>query len=103
MSDTDDAFESTVAEAFEDRFGADTETAAAAAEKATAFRDEVDEDLTAEELLDAVAAADNYDGFAHRYDLAVGDLAAANEDCTDSRPYRLAGFDDLAADPDIGA
>jgi hypothetical protein len=100
---SDDDFETTVAEAFEDRFGADPETASAAAAKAAAFRDEVDEDLTVEELVDAVAAADDYDDFAHRYDLVIGDLAAADEDCTDSRPYRLAGFDDLAADPDIGA
>ncbi|WP_435068050.1 hypothetical protein [Haloplanus sp. C73] len=98
-----DEFETTVRAAFTDRFDADDETAAAAAEKAAAFREEVAEDLTAEELLDAVAAADDYDGFAHRYDLAIGELAAADEDCTDSRPYRLAGFDDLAADPDIGA
>ena len=100
---SDDDFEMTVAQAFEDRFGADSEMATAAAGKAAAFRDEIDEDLTAEELVDAVAAADDYDDFAHRYDLVIGDLAAADEDCTDSRPYRLAGFDDLAADPDIGA
>ncbi|WP_338740245.1 hypothetical protein [Haloplanus salilacus] len=99
----DDDFETTVAEAFADRFGADPETAAAAAATAAAFRDEVDEDLTAEALIDSVAVADDYDDFAHRYDLAIGELAAADEDCTDSRPYRLAGFDDLAADPDIGA
>jgi hypothetical protein len=99
---SDDDFETTVAAAFEDRFDAAPETASAAAAKAAAFRDEVDEDLTAETLIDAVAAADDYDGFAHRYDLAIGDLAAADEDCTDSRAYRLAGFDDLAADPDIG-
>ncbi|WP_299334710.1 hypothetical protein [Haloplanus sp.] len=100
---SDDDFETTVAAAFEDRFGADPETASAAAAKAAAFRDEVDENLSAENLIDAVAEANDYDGFAHRYDLAIGDLAAADEDCTDSRAYRLAGFDDLAADPDIGA
>jgi hypothetical protein len=100
---SDDDFETTVAEAFENRFGADPETASAAATKAATFRDEVDEKLSAENLIDAVAAADDYNGFAHRYDLAIGDLAAADEDCTDSRAYRLAGFDDLAADPDIGS
>jgi len=98
-----DEFETTVREAFTDRFGADAETATAAAERAAAFRDEVDDDLTAEELLDALEAATDYDDFGHRYDLAIGELAAANEDCADSRAYRLAGFDDLAADPDIGA
>ncbi|WP_248895845.1 hypothetical protein [Haloplanus halobius] len=103
MSQDETAFEQTVAEAFEERFDADPDEAAAAAERAAAFRDDVDEELTAEELIDAVEAADDYDGFAHRYDLAIGELAAADEDCTDSRTYRLAGFDDLAADPDIGA
>ncbi|WP_251341920.1 hypothetical protein [Haloplanus halophilus] len=102
MSEDDD-FRATVAEGFESRFGADAETAAAAAAAAATFRDEVAEDLTADELLDAVAEADDYEGFAHRYDLAIGDLAADDEDCTDSRAYRLAGFDDLSADPDIGA
>ncbi|WP_251328935.1 hypothetical protein [Haloplanus pelagicus] len=100
---SDDDFQSTVAEGFQSRFGADAETAAAAAEKAATFREAVATDLTADELLDAVANADDYEDFVHRYDLAIGDLAAAHEDCTDSRPYRLAGFDDPAADPEIGA
>ncbi|MFB6194846.1 MAG: hypothetical protein ABEI80_01640 [Haloplanus sp.] len=102
MSESDE-FERTVAEGFESRFDADPAEAAAAAERAAAFREEVREDLTAEELFDAVADADAYERFRHRYDLAIGELAAADEDCTDSRAYRLAGFDDLAADPDIGA
>jgi hypothetical protein len=46
---------------------------------------------------------DGYESFAHRFDYAVGDLAAAAEDCTDSREFRLAGFGDLAADPEQGA
>jgi|GEM_PF-683371 len=96
-------FESAVAERFEDRFDADPDDAAAAATKAAAYRTEVDGDLTVEALVDAVAGANDYERLAHRYDLAIGELAAANEDCTDSRAYRLAGFDDLAADPDIGA
>ncbi|MFB6102422.1 MAG: hypothetical protein ABEJ73_07630 [Haloplanus sp.] len=101
--DETDDFRMTVETAFAEQYGADTDEAAAAAERATAFRDEVAEALTAEELLAAVDAADDYEGFAHRYDLAIGDLAAENEGCSDSRAYRLAGFDDLAADPDIGA
>lgn len=95
-------FETAVSEAFADRFDAGDEGAAAAAAKAAAFREDVDEDLTVEALVEAVEDADDYDAFRHRFDHAIGDLAAANEDCTDSRPYRLAGFDDLAADPDIG-
>jgi hypothetical protein len=42
------------------------------------------------------------EAFAARFD-AGPDEAAADPDCTDSRAYRLAGFDDLATDPDIGA
>jgi hypothetical protein len=95
-------FEDAVSEAFADRFDADAEAAAAAA-KAAAFREDVDGDLTVEALVEAVEDADDYDAFRHRFDHAIGDLAAADADCTDSRPYRLAGFDDLAADPDIGA
>jgi hypothetical protein len=98
-----DEFEDDARTAFTDQFDADPDVAGDAAAKAAAFRDEVDEELTAEALVAAVEDADDYDSFAHRYDLAIGDLAAADEDCTDSRPYRLAGFDDLAADPDIGA
>lgn len=103
MSEDDETFRSTVAAGFQSRFDADAETADAAAVKAAAFRSEVAGDLTAEELLDAVADADDYEDFAHRYDLVIGSLAAEHEDCTDSRAYRLAGFDDLAADPEIGA
>jgi hypothetical protein len=96
-------FEDAVSEAFADRFDADAEEAAAAAAKAAAFRADVDEDLTVEALVGAIEDADDYDAFVHRFDRAIGDLAAADADCTDSRPYRLAGFDDLAADPEIGA
>jgi hypothetical protein len=102
VTEPDDEFEETVAVAFEERFGADPETAAAAAGAAAAFRDEVDGQLTVETVLGAVADADDYEAFPHRYDLAIGELSATHEDCTDSRPYRLAGFDDMAADPDIG-
>lgn len=98
-----DDFEDDLRTAFTEQFDADPDEAEAATEKGAAFREEVAADLTAEALVDAVADADDYDSFTHRYDLAIGELAAENEDCTDSRPYRLAGFDDLAADPDIGA
>ena len=91
---SDDGFETTLTTAFVDH-GADEETATTAAERVAAFRDDHDEDLTAD--------ADAYDSFEHRFDLAVGELAAANEDCTDSRAYRLAGFDGLTADPEQGA
>ena len=97
MSDDDD-LEATLTDAFLDR-GAEATTARTAAERVAAFRDDHEEELTAEGFLDYLAAAETYDSFDH----AVGELAAANEDCTDSRPYRLAGFDELAADPDIGA
>jgi len=104
MSDTD-GFEATLADRFEADFGADAETAAAAAERAANYRADWDEDLDAETVLEAVESAEAAHrgrGFVHRFNLAVGDLAAANEDCTDSRAYRLSGFGDLAADPDQG-
>lgn len=100
--DTDDALESTLAEAFASDFGADEETAADAASKAEAFREDWAEDLTAEDVLDELDGTP-YEDFQHRFDDAIGELAAATEDCTDSREYRLAGFGDLAADPTQGA
>ncbi|WP_135365880.1 hypothetical protein [Halosimplex halophilum] len=97
---SDDDFETELAAAFEDEFGADAETAATAAENAAAFRDEYDEELSVEDVLDRI---ESHSGdFAHRFDYAVGDLAAANDDCTDSREYRIAGYGDLAADPNQG-
>jgi hypothetical protein len=99
---TDD-FETTLRTEFETRFDADEETAGSAAAKVARFRTDHDEELTAEAVIEAVESADTYDGFEHRYDLAIGTLAAATDDCTDSRAYRLAGFDDTAADPEIGA
>ena len=99
---SDDDFETTLAAAFIDR-GVDEGTATTAAERVAAFRDDHDEDLTADAFLDVFTDADAYDSFEHRFDLAVGELAAANEDCTDSRAYRLAGFDGLTADPEQSA
>lgn len=97
---SDDTFESDLREAFESEFDADAETAATAAENAAAFRADFDEELTAEDVLDRVEAHSG--DFEHRYDYAIGDLAAENNDCTDSREYRIAGYGDLAADPDQG-
>ncbi|WP_436928755.1 hypothetical protein [Halosimplex halobium] len=97
---SDDDFETELAAAFEDEFDADADTAATAAGNAAAFRDEYDEDLTVEDVLDRVAVHSG--DFVHRFDYAVGDLASANDDCTDSREYRIAGYGDLAADPNQG-
>ncbi len=103
MSDTDDSeFAAELETAFAEEFEADEETAAAAAEKAAAFREEFHEDLTVAELTDRLAD-ESYDAFEHRFDYAVGNLAAAVENCTDSRQFRIAGFGDLAADPEQGA
>jgi hypothetical protein len=107
MSEDEDteegSFETELTETFLE-YGADRETAVAAAERAAAFRADHEPELTAEEVRAALeAVTTEYEAFEHRYDYAIGDLAAANEDCTDSRAYRLAGFDDLAADPEQGA
>jgi hypothetical protein len=99
MSESD--FESELVEAFEAEYGADPAVAAEAAAKAASFREDHDEDLSAGDVLDELEESP-YDAFEHRFDAAVGELAAAEPDCTDSRAYRLAGYDDFAADPSIG-
>lgn len=91
------AFTDSVETAFESA-GADSETATAAAERVAAFREDHADDLTADEIEARLADAP-YDEFAHAYDWLVGDLADEHEDCTDSREYRLAGYDEFAADP----
>ncbi|MHC3379290.1 hypothetical protein [Haloarcula sp. H-GB5] len=79
----------------------DDEIAQAAAENIADFAEEYDEDLTSDRVTDLLAAAP-YDGFQRRFNWIVGELAAENEDCTDSRAFRIDGFGELAADPDIG-
>ncbi|QLH76554.1 hypothetical protein HZS55_04205 [Halosimplex rubrum] len=97
---SDDDFEHELADAFESEFDADGETAATAAENAAAFREDHDEELSAADVLDRVEAHSG--DFEHRFDYAVGDLASANDDCTDSREYRIAGYDPMAAEPNQG-
>jgi len=89
----------TLAAAFADE--TDEEVAQTAADNIAAFAEEYDEDLTSDRVTDLLADAP-YDGFGRRFNWVVGELAAENEDCTDSREFRIDGFGDLAADPDIG-
>ncbi|GCF13762.1 hypothetical protein Harman_16970 [Haloarcula mannanilytica] len=89
----------TLAAAFADE--TDDDIAQTAAENIAAFAEEYDEDLTSDRVTDLLADAP-YDGFDRRFNWVVGELAAENEDCTDSREFRIDGFGDLAADPDIG-
>ncbi|PSQ52973.1 hypothetical protein BRD20_04525 [Halobacteriales archaeon SW_8_65_20] len=96
-------FETRLTPVFTEQYGADREVAERAAANVASFRESHAEDLTTETFLETLDEADSYDGFAHRFDLAIGELAAATEDCTDSRPFRLAGFDSFAADESIGA
>lgn len=98
---SDDAFETELAESLAEAFGVDEETANDAAAKAAAFREDHEAALTVEELISGIENAP-YDGFEHRFDAAIGELAAKNDDCTDSRAYRLAGFGAKGADPSIG-
>ncbi|RNJ27156.1 hypothetical protein [Halosegnis longus] len=95
-------FEAELTAVFTEQYDADPGTAKTAAANVNAFHEAHAEDLTTEAFLDALDEADIYDGFAHRFDLAIGELAAADDDCTDSREYRLAGFDPFAADESIG-
>lgn len=90
----------TLADAFAEH--TDEETAQDAAGKIGDFAAEYDEDLTADAVLDLLDDAP-YDEFGHQFDWVVGELAANHDDCTDSRPFRLDGFGDLAADPEQGA
>lgn len=101
MSESDD-FGSELAEAFEAEYGAAEFVASEAAASIVAFREDYEADLATEDVL-AEFDENPYEKFEHRFDAAVGELAAAVEDCTDSREYRLAGFDDHAADQSIGA
>jgi hypothetical protein len=95
------AFEDALRASLDERDASDDEAVAAAA-NAGAFRDDWDEALATEDVLDLLDAAP-YDDFGHRFDYAIGELAADVETCTDSRAYRLAGFGDLAADPEQSA
>jgi len=87
-----------------DAFGEETDAAFAktAAENVAAFAQQHDEELTAEAVLDRFEDAP-YADFTRAFNWLVGDLAAENEDCTDSREFRIEGFGELAADPEIGA
>ncbi|WP_135303542.1 hypothetical protein [Haloarcula amylovorans] len=80
----------------------DDDTAGTAAENVAAFAEQYDEDLTAEDVRSTFEKAP-YDEFPRQFNWLVGELAVENEDCTDSREFRLDGFGDLAADPEIGA
>lgn len=100
MSETDD-FEETLETAFVESDASGSE-ATRAAEMAATYREEYDEDLSAETVREAVADAP-YGAFTRRFNHAIGDLAADNEDCTDSRAFRFESFGDLSADPKQGA
>jgi hypothetical protein len=94
MSDLSDA----LADAFAEH--TDAELAAQAAENVDAFAEQHDEDLTAESVLDTFEEAP-YADFQQAFNWLVGHLAAENEDCTDSREFRIEGYDEFAADPTI--
>lgn len=80
----------------------DPDTAETAAQYVGDFAEEYDEDLTAEAVRETFENAP-YDEFVHAFNWLVGELAAEHEDCTDSRAFRIDGFGELAADPDMAA
>ncbi len=94
MSDLTD----TLADAFGEE--TDTDIAQTAAENVADFAEQYDEDLTAEVVIEQFEQSP-YDDFGRAFNWLVGDLAAENEDCTDSRAFRIEGFGDLAADPTV--
>jgi hypothetical protein len=85
-----------------DAFGehTDAETAQTAAENVADFAEQYDEALTSEAVLDRFEDAP-YADFRQAFNWLVGDLAAGNEDCTDSRAFRIEGPGPFAADPTI--
>ena len=78
----------------------DDDLAQTAAENVAAFAEQYDEALTADTVLDRFEAAP-YADFGEAFNWLVGDLAAENDDCTDSREFRVGGPGDYAADPTI--
>ena len=94
MSDLTD----TLADAFGEE--TDTDIAQTAAENVADFAEQYDEDLTADTVIERFGQSP-YDDFGRAFNWLVGDLAAENEDCTDSRAFRIEGFGDLAADPTV--
>ncbi|MBX0286635.1 hypothetical protein [Haloarcula salinisoli] len=78
----------------------DADLAQTAAENVAAFAEAYDEELTSEAVLDRFEDAP-YADFQQAFNWLVGDLAADNEDCTDSREFRIDGYDQFAADPTI--
>jgi hypothetical protein len=85
-----------------DAFGeeADADIAQTAAENVQSFAEQYDEELTSQAVLDRFEDAP-YADFQQAFNWLVGDLAAENEDCTDSREFRIEGYDQFAADPTI--
>lgn len=77
-------------------FDIDDETAAEAAGNAAAFDDEFELDLSVATVVETLQQAP-YDAFERRWNWWIGDVAAGLEDCTDSRPFRFAGFDAVAS------
>jgi hypothetical protein len=94
MSDLTDA----LAEAFGEETDADT--AQTAAENIAAYAEQYDEELTSEAVLDRFEDTP-YADFRNAFNWLVGDLAAENEDCTDSREFRIEGYGPFGADPTI--
>ncbi len=78
----------------------DADTAQTAAGNVQAFAEQRDEELTSEAVLDRFEDAP-YADFRRAFNWLVGDLAAEEDDCTDSREFRVEGPGPFAADPTI--
>jgi len=89
----------TLADAFGEQAD-DADLAAQAAENVQSYADQYDEALTAESVLESFEDAP-YADFQRAFNWLVGHLAANNDDCTDSREFRIEGYDQFAADPSI--
>lgn len=91
-----DEFAATLTAELTDTFDTNQETAAEAANNAADFAEEFDLELDATAIAQTLQQAP-YDTFERRWNWWIGDIAADLEDCTDSRPFRFAGFDPVAS------
>lgn len=90
-------FIDTLAHRLETELDCSDEVAGEIAAKADTMRtDYEDAGFDAQDFIDRVREAP-YESLDRQWNWAVGDACAELEDCTDSRPYRLEGFDDVGA------
>jgi len=87
-------FADDLAAAIEDAFDADATFAERAGERGADIREDHELDLDADAVVERMNESP-YDDVERTWNWAVGDVCAASESCTDSRPYRVEGFGEV--------